>query len=127
MVYTYLIRLEKLTYFSYHGLEEHERKTGNRYEIDIAISLISEVVIENITQTVDYAQIARLTSKIMDKHNLLLEQLVFKIIEIIEDFYIKNGYLKDTCIKKIWVKASKFNPPMGYICEKSSVELTKEY
>lgn len=115
-------------YFSFHGLTEHERKTGNRYEIDIAITLTTKKPIQDIHQTVDYSHIAHIVSQIMDKFRFkLLEELVFSIIEQLEELYLKNSHLKEGKIKKIWVSASKHNPPTGYLSEKSTVELFKEY
>ncbi|MCS7028398.1 MAG: dihydroneopterin aldolase [Bacteroidia bacterium] len=127
MSYVYVIKLNQLSYFGFHGVEEHERKTGNRYDVDIAITLCREIPIENLSQTVNYADIANLVAQVMKNNFKLLEEMALHIITIIEKQYVQNSFFDNGKITKIWVSISKHNPPIGFLCKKSTVELCKEY
>lgn len=122
MTYLYTVRLEKMEFYAYHGLHAGEKEMGNRFQTDIAITFKTEYPVKELSQTVDYAQVAIIIAQVMTGTSTdLLEVLAHEIIEKI--------YNQISCltIQKISVKISKHNPPVGQICAVSSVELEKYY
>lgn len=122
MAYLYTVRLEKLEFYAYHGVHAGEKELGNRYQTDIHVTIKTEKPITNLSETIDYARIGEIVHHVIKNNSTdLLETLAYNIMEGI---YTHFFYLP---LQKISVKVSKFNPPIGHICEKSSVELEKEY
>lgn len=122
MAYLYTIRLEKLEFYAYHGVHACEKELGNRFQIDIAVTLTTKEPIKTLSETVDYAQIANLVHQVITSDSVdLLETLANSIL------YGIHSYFSFLPLRKIQIKISKFTPPIGYLCEKSSVELVKEY
>lgn len=120
MKYLYTIHLEKLEFYAYHGVAKKEKEIGNRFEIDISISLLTTEPIQNLSQTVDYAHVAHITEKIINGHSVdLLETLAH---DILENIYQEFAFLP---LEKIKVKIKKIAPPIKQICHASSVEIQK--
>lgn len=122
MTYLYTVRLEKMEFYAYHGVHTGEKELGNRFQTDIAITFKTEYPVKELSQTVDYAQVATTIAQVMTGINTdLLEVLAHQIIEKI---YSQISYLT---VQKISIKISKYNPPIKQICAASSVELEKYY
>ncbi len=113
------IALEGLEFFAYHGFYEEERKIGNRYEVDIRVETDFDQASEDdlLEHTVDYGQLYRIVSEEMQQSTKLLERLAGRIAERV---------LQETApVLKVEITLSKHNPPLGGLCKKSSITLSK--
>lgn len=114
------IKLEKMSFFAYHGVYSEEQKNGNWFEVDVEIeTLLPKTAFEDIlSETIDYVLVYKATEAIMNKPQKLLETICYKIAT-----KIKTDFLLAQSVR---VVVSKLNPPLGGKCEKTSVKLTTQ-
>jgi len=114
------VELTQLHFFAYHGLYAEERKTGNEFEINIAVSYAPvSGVITDIQETVNYVKLYELVKTEMQKPRDLLETLAIEITDFIHASF--KG------IKKIEVGVRKLYPPMPAFTGSAGIKYTKEY
>jgi 7,8-dihydroneopterin aldolase/epimerase/oxygenase len=113
-----IISLEGLEFFAYHGYYDEEQKIGNKYSIDIAITAdLSRAAQEDkLKLTVNYEIVYKIIADVMKEKHRLLEHIAYKIIEAIK---VQFPY-----IEAVTVGVSKFNPPIGGVCERSKVTIS---
>jgi dihydroneopterin aldolase len=111
------ISLEGLEFFSYHGFYTEEQKVGNRYSVDVHVSTDFSLAAseDKLSQTINYENIYKAVTIVMAQKHKLLEHIAHNIIVKIRDQYPQ--------IEEINVSVSKFNPPIGGVCERSRVRL----
>ena len=113
------IRLKGLKFKAYHGYYDEERQLGNTFEVDVLVKtdFYHAAVHDDLSETVDYEKLYAIVRDEMHTPAKLLEHVVQKITErIINDF---------STVKKVKVKLSKFNPPIGGTCHSAVVSLTR--
>jgi dihydroneopterin aldolase len=110
------VSLKGLEFFSYHGYYPEERKAGNKFVIDIEVTLKSfDSNDDNINDTVNYLDLFKICEKEMANTQKLLETVVFNIIST-----VKNDLNNVTSGK---VKLEKMSPQLGGKVEKATVEM----
>ena len=114
-----VIALEGIDFFAYHGFTDEERSTGNRYRVDIYLatdfSLAAET--DDLEGTVNYENVYKIIAHEMHIPSRLLENIAHRIIEKIRNAYPETEWVE--------VSISKYNPPLGGICQRSKVTLRK--
>ena len=100
----FIIHLNNLKFYSYHGLHEEERIVGGEYEVNATVGFAGEEKIVSLHQTINYVSIFRVIKEHMDKPVPLLETLAQSIAEQIK--------LIDTQIQSIVIRIDKINPPI---------------
>ena len=113
-----IISLEGLEFFAYHGYYDEEQKIGNKYSIDIAITVdLSRAAQEDkLKLTVNYEVVYKIIANVMREQHRLLEHIAYKIIEAVKSQF--------SHIEAVTVNVSKFNPPLGGICHRSKVTIS---
>jgi dihydroneopterin aldolase len=113
------VSLEGIEFFAYHGFYEEERKIGNKYSVDITVSLdITEAAsTDDLQGTVNYEELYDLIRHEMLTPSRLLENIAYRIIERTYEIYPDVEWVE--------VSISKFNPPLGGICYRSKITLRK--
>ncbi len=111
------IALEGLEFFSYHGFYAEEQKMGNRYSVDVTIEVDFEraAIDDKLSETVNYEKVYAIVADIMQQSHKLLEHIAYHIITSIRARYPR--------IARIEVGVSKFNPPVGGVCERARVTM----
>ncbi len=109
------ISLEGMEFFAYHGYYDEEQKIGNKYAIDLNIEtdLSSAAESDKLSDTVNYEHLYQLVLEVMQKKHRLLEHVAHDVIEQIKTTYPN--------VKTVTVGVSKYNPPIGGICERAKV------
>lgn len=110
--------LRGMEYYGYHGVFEEERKLGQRFYVDLELELdLSKAgATDDLTQTVNYAEVHELLLGIMrDKSFKLIEALAEHIASKVLDTY--------TSIDALTVKLTKPHPPFDIHFEGVTVEL----
>jgi dihydroneopterin aldolase len=113
------VSLEGLEFHSYHGVYAHERSTGNKFEVDILVDthFDDSAFHDELSGTINYEDLYAIVKEAMDKPSKLLETVGHSIAEkTLTSFPEAIG---------VEVKISKFNPPIGGVCKKASVVVTK--
>lgn len=114
------IALIGLEFFSKHGYYDEEQKIGNRYGVDIKVYTDTSEAgqKDSLKETINYEKIYLIVKTVMDKSARLLEHIGHQIIQ---ELFAQFG-----SIDKVEVRISKFNPPIGGICERASVKLVRQ-
>lgn len=114
----FIIRLEKLGFFSHIGVASQELEVGNEFEVDCEIEMSAHnFVSEDLESTVSYADVYSVIEEIMTLRWRLLESAAKEIAE--------RCCLKWTGIRRISVKIRKVTPPITGIQGSCSVEYRK--
>jgi len=115
------IEIKEAHFFAYHGLYEQEKKTGNRFLVDVSVYYhpAENNPIEHIEKTVDYAKLFQIVSKEMAIPRNLLETVAFTICGKIKEVFPK--------VYEVKVTISKINPPIPDFSGRVSVTYTKRF
>ena len=117
---TLTIELSNLRFFAKHGLFEEEQKIGNAFEVDLFVSYDPGAeLIDELSETVNYASLYELLKTEMQKPRELLETFVMETTDLLHSTY--------PSIKKIEISLSKLNPPIATFTGKVGVRYTKAY
>lgn len=114
-----IIALEGMEFFAYHGFYEEERKVGNRFIVDLAVTLdlTQPAQTDKLSQTVNYEVLYNIVKEEMEIQSHLLENMAGRIVDKI--------YHKYPHIESITVSIAKQNPPVGGVCRQSKITLTR--
>lgn len=114
------VELKKVSFYAYHGLYPEERKTGNDFEVNLAVSWDTrEAGTIDMASTVNYAVLYEIVSDQMRQPVELLETLVEGIAAKIQSAFPQT--------KKIIIGVSKLHPPISQFTGNVSVTLEKDY
>ena len=113
------ISLEGLEFHAYHGVYPHERSSGNKFEVDVIVEteIQDSAFQDDLNGTINYEDLYALVKAEMEKPSKLLETVAHSIAE--------TTLKKFQSAKVAEVKISKFNPPIGGVCKKASVVVTR--
>ena len=114
------IELSGLEFFSYHGLYDFEKKDGNTFYVDIAVTRklsADQSGSDTISDTVDYEILYSIARQTMAGSVNLLETLVHDMVNRISERF--------PFIYSVEVSVAKINPPIGGQCREARVSLLK--
>lgn len=111
------ISLLGLEFFSYHGFYEAERIIGNKYAVDVTIQVDFERAAKDdkLSETVNYEKVYKIVASVMSQSHKLLEHIAYHIIHQVRERYPQ--------VESVEVSVSKFNPPVGGVCERARVNM----
>jgi dihydroneopterin aldolase len=114
------IALEGLEFFAFHGYYDEEQKIGNKYGVDLFLKtdLHAAGASDKLAETVNYEILYRLTLAEMQQPARLLEHLAHRILDRL--------MLEFPQVRRARVSVSKFNPPLGGICHRARVTLSRK-
>ena len=114
-----LIQIENMEFYSFHGHFKEERIVGNKFLVDLTIEtdMTLPADTDNLKDAVNYQRIYEIVKSQMEVKSHLLEHIAGRILDAI---YSEMGG-----IKKVIVKVSKLNPPMGGKIGSVSVVMTR--
>jgi dihydroneopterin aldolase len=113
------IELKQLRFFAYHGLYAEEQKTGNEFEITLAVSFSPESQVLHLTDTVDYVKLYELLKVEMQKPRHLLETLAMELAEIIHDAFLH--------VQRFEIRITKLQPPIAKFTGRVFIEYAKDF
>lgn len=101
--------LSGLQLYAYHGVEQQERKVGNRFEVDVTLryQALEAMRSDDVSKAINYAEIAEIVRDEMDHPSDLIENVAWRIARNLKRRFgcLVCGGL---------VKVTKLCPPMGY-------------
>ncbi|MGI6321732.1 MAG: dihydroneopterin aldolase [Bacteroidales bacterium] len=102
-----LIVIENMEFYAFHGHYREEQIVGNRFIVDLSIETDMSVPSksDNLKDAVNYQQAYQIVKAQMDRKSYLLENIAGRILNAL--------YEEMEGIKKVKVKVSKLNPPIG--------------
>jgi 7,8-dihydroneopterin aldolase/epimerase/oxygenase len=101
------ICIEEMEFYSFHGHFREERIVGNKFLVDLTIETDMKAPKEsdNLKDAVNYQKVYEIVKHQMEIKSHLLEHIAGRILDAL--------YTEMEGIKKVTVKVSKINPPMG--------------
>jgi dihydroneopterin aldolase len=111
--------LEGLEFHAYHGVYPHERSSGNKFEVDVVVDtqFSDSAFQDDLGGTINYEDLYALIRNVMEQPAKLLETVGHSIAEkTLKTF---------PSAQRVGVKISKFNPPIGGVCRKATVEVVR--
>lgn len=111
------IFIDGLRLFAHHGVMEQERKLGAYFTIDIEVTTDFSLALDtdDLSKTINYADLFQLIRQEMEKPSLLLEHVAGRIVQAT---FKKFPSANDVCLK-----LKKENPPMGADCQGAGVKI----
>ena len=114
------IILKGIRFHGYHGVAEAERQVGQKYEIDLELTTDLSVAgrTDDLTQTIDYAQVVQLVIEIGTQQSFqLFEALAETITEALLDRFH---------IKEVRIAVKKLSPPIEPRLSYAGVEIRRK-
>ena len=115
-----LIQIENMEFYAFHGHYREEQIVGNKFLVDLSVDsdMAGPAASDNLKDAINYQLAYRLVKEEMEKKSKLLENIAKRILDTI--------YANFDGVRKVTVKISKMNPPMGSgRIEKVSVTLSR--
>lgn len=111
--------LEGLEFHAYHGVYPHERSSGNKFEVDVVVDTVftNAAFHDDLSGTINYEDLYALIRSEMERPSKLLETVGHAIAARTLEVF--------PAALNVEVKISKFNPPIGGVCRKASVTVTR--
>ena len=114
-----LVSLVGLEFFAYHGYYDEEQKMGNKYSVDLTVraDLHRAAEQDELSQTVNYEVLYTVVANEMARKSRLLEHIGYNIIHTI--------FTEFPPVDEVEISISKFNPPIGGVCQEARVTLSE--
>ena len=114
-----LIQIEGMEFYAFHGHFKEEQIVGNRFLVDLTIETNMEkpMASDSLKDAVNYQKAYEIVKQQMEKKSHLLENIAGRILDAL--------HAEMEGIKKITVKVSKMNPPMGGKIHSVSVVMSR--
>ena len=114
------VKVENLKIYAFHGCMDEEKVIGSDYVINMrALCFVDEKVFnDDITQTVDYVDLARIAKREMAVRSKLLEAVIKRIIDA--------SFKEIDSLEELYVSVSKINPPINADVRSVSVTMSKK-
>jgi len=115
-----IISLEGIEFFAYHGFLDEEQKIGNKYSVDISVKVDFSLAAESdkLRETINYEELYKIIRNEINQPSRLLEHIGKRIID--------SCLVQFAQITLVTVSISKFNPPIGGVCQRAKVTLSRE-
>ena len=114
------IVMNNLCFYGYHGCAAAERELGQRFEVDLALTLDLEPagLSDDLAKTVNYSEIFILVREIV-------EGPAQNLIETVAE-RIASAILERTATRSVWVRVRKPRAPIpGMVVGEVGVEITR--
>ena len=113
------IELKQMVFHAFHGVDPQERKVGNRFVVDLLLTLPLEKAMESddLNDTVNYALVYEVVKKEMEIPSNLIEHVAGRIVRSLHDRFPQISIVR--------LKLSKINPPIGADMESASIIVEK--
>lgn len=101
------IRLKDIRVYAYHGVMPQENKVGNIYTVNVSLDLndCAAAMTDDLSLTVNYAEVVGLIKAEMAKPAKLLEALAYRIAKSVIDNY--------SLVDSVELSIEKDNPPVS--------------
>ena len=116
-----IVYLENVRFHAFHGVMPQERITGGDFMVSIRVTYpyYNALLSDDVSDTLNYAQLYELIRDEMQKPSNLLEHVAGRIGESIKAHFPN--------VEEVWLKITKCNPPMGGCMDGAGVEIRLNY
>ncbi|MDR2499265.1 MAG: dihydroneopterin aldolase [Tannerellaceae bacterium] len=116
------IQLRDVRFHAFHGVSPQEQLTGNLFTIDICLTapLHKAVASDNPDDTINYAEVYRITAEEMAIPSLLLEHAAGRIMSALKRRFPQ--------IEALEISLAKLNPPIPNAdMHSAAIKLSEHY
>lgn len=112
-----IVHVNGIRVYGYHGCMDEEAAIGQEYQVDVRVhtDFGKSVQSDELDDTVDYVDVHSIVRREMAIRSKLIEHVAWRIGTGIKT-EIKS-------VDQVWVKVTKFNPPIGGQSDSVAVEL----
>lgn len=116
----FTIQLHHLHFFAEHGMYDEERSVGNEFEVNISIDIKApKEKLTSIADTVNYAEVYRITKEIFSVRKPLLETLAMELAGAVKKQF--------PAIRNLQIQIIKLHPPISGFAGSVSVTYNKAF
>ena len=114
-----VIRINNIVFFAYHGVEEAEKRQGQRFEVDVELVLDLQKAgrSDKLGDTIDYRQVYELVEEIVVEGD-------YNLIEAIAED-IAAAILKKFSVEEVVVRVRKPQVPLRGLSDGVEVEIVR--
>lgn len=114
------VSLEGIELYGYHGVYDHERQSGNKFEVDITVDtdFSRAAQHDDLGGTVNYENLYLIVREEMAIPSKLLETVAERIIARILN--------EIPAVLQVELKMAKIDPPIGGKCKKAIIRISKK-
>lgn len=115
----YTIRLKRMEFRALHGCYELERKVGNRFTVDLALTAeLGDVAVrDDVTLAVNYLTVYEIVREQMRVTQHTIERVAMNVIEAL--------YAAFPQLRHVQCTVAKLAPPLGGKLDRVSVTLER--
>ena len=101
-----IIRINKMSFYGYHGVSAAEKETGQRYEVDceFMVDIAEAASSDLLVDTIDYTQVYQIVESVITRKK-------FNLIETLADS-IADAIVKNFAVIGVKIKLRKMTPPI---------------
>jgi len=113
------VRLKNMVFHGYHGYWDEERKVGQRFEVDVELSVavVQAARSDHIRDTVDLYKVYQVVERVVTGKR-------FKLVETLAE-KIAAALLRRFAIDAVHLCVRKPNSPVPGICDGIEVEISR--
>lgn len=114
------VRLQRMTFYGFHGVSSAERETGRRYEVDceLVFDFSRAGQTDQLKDTINYREVYDAVERVLTaEHIQLLETLATRLVD---------SLLTDFALDAVKVRVRKMIPPIPGNLDYIEVELARE-
>lgn len=114
------ISLNRVKFYAYHGVYEHERINGGEFWVDISVKkMFQPEHFTGLENTINYEKLYAIAESAMGEPEKLLETVAKKMADEIEWQF--------QALTQIRIRIEKLNPPIGGDLQSSAFTLTVDF
>ena len=113
------IRIQNMTFYGYHGVDQEERRLGGKFSLDVELYLDLQPAGESddLTRTVDYKAVYDLVRRVHDgRHYQLLEALAEAVA---------GAILAEFAVEEVALRVRKYSVPLQGLIDYTEVEIRR--
>lgn len=113
------ILLHGIQFHGHHGVREEERKLGQRFvvDVDLSLDLAAAGQQDELAASVDYEQVYALVVEVGTREQ-------FRLLEALAE-RVASAILERFPVRQVTVRATKPSPPIPGVLGSVSVEITR--
>ncbi len=114
------ILISALEFYGFHGASDEEQQVGHRYRVDIRLMLDTRpaAATDDVTDTVNYAEVAATVLRIGTTHR-------HRLIETLAHIMISTIFAEYSRVEGVKIVLRKMLPPLNAIVESVGVEIAR--
>jgi 7,8-dihydroneopterin aldolase/epimerase/oxygenase len=114
------IYVNRMEFYGYHGVFPEETRLGQRFEVDLAVSLDLKRAGETdeLEHSVNYAELYQVCKEI-------IEGQPYKLVEAVAESIASNVLIGFPLVSEVTVTVIKPNPPISGHYRSVAVEITR--